>query len=148
MRKLVTAALAVPVLALIYLPMLARRSVAARLTLGASVGIVVLVAALGLSRPVSTLATPPSAPITALPDDAFRSIGAATDLHAPVQIWFSEAMDTRSVAASLTVLPATAVTLAWDASGRILTVRPASHWTAGMYHTITIAPGTLAAAGR
>ncbi|MEO5941257.1 MAG: Ig-like domain-containing protein, partial [Candidatus Limnocylindrales bacterium] len=82
------------------------------------------------------------------PDDAFRSIDAATALHAPVEIRFSEAMDARSVAASLTVRPATVVTLAWDSSGRILTVRPASHWTAGMYHTITIAPGTLAAGGR
>jgi uncharacterized protein YkwD len=148
LRKIVTAALAVPVLAVVYLPLLARRSIAARAALVASVGIVVLVAALGLSRPVATSATQPGPPITALPDEAFRSIDVATDLDAAVDIRFSEAMDQRSVAASLAIQPATAVQLSWNAAGTILTVRPASHWAAGMYHTITVAPGTLAAGGR
>ena len=57
MRKLVAALLAVPVLAVLYVPLLVRRSVVARAALVASVGIVVLVAALGLSRPVATSAT-------------------------------------------------------------------------------------------
>ncbi len=148
MRKYAAAALAVPVLAVLYLPLLARRSIAARAALVASVGIVVLVAALGLSRPVATNAAPPAAPITALADDAFRSIGVATDLDAAVDIRFSEAMDPRSVAASLSVQPSTAVRLVWNAAGTVLTVRPASHWAAGTYHTVTIAPGTLAAGGR
>ena len=148
MRKIAAAALAVPVLAIIYLPVLARRSIAARVGLVASVGIVVLVAALGLSRPAATTATQPAPPITALADDAFRSIGAATDLHAAVEVTFSEAMDPRSVAASMTVTPATEVSVSWDATRTILTVRPTTHWAAGMYHTITIAAGTLAAGGR
>ncbi|HLO35365.1 MAG TPA: Ig-like domain-containing protein, partial [Candidatus Deferrimicrobium sp.] len=148
MRKLAAAALAVPVLAVLYIPVLARRSIAARVGLMASVGVIVVVAALGLSRPVATTATQPAPPITALADQAFRSIGAATDLHAAVEVTFSEAMDPRSVAASMTVTPATAVSTSWDASRTILTVRPTSHWAAGTYHTITIAAGTLAAGGR
>jgi uncharacterized protein YkwD len=148
LRKIAAAALAVPVLAILYLPVLARRSVAARVGLVASVGVIVLVAALGLSRPIGTTATQPAPTITALPESAFRSIGAATDLQAAVDITFSEAMDPRSVAASLTVTPATGIRLSWDATGTILTVRPASHWAAGTYHTITVAPGTLAAGGR
>jgi uncharacterized protein YkwD len=148
LRKIAAAALAVPVLAILYLPILARRSVAARIGLVASVGVVVVVAAFGLSRPVATTATQPAPPITALPDSAFRSIGAATELHAAVQITFSEAMDPKSVAASLNVSPAVAVQLSWDASKTVLTVRPATHWTPGAYHTISIPPGTLAAAGR
>ena len=148
MRKIAAAALAVPVLAILYLPVLARRSVAARVGLVASVGVIVLVAALGLSRPIGTTATQPAPTITALPESAFRSIGAATDLQAAVDITFSEAMDARSVAASLTVAPATGIRLSWDSTGTILTVRPASHWAAGTYHTITVAPGTLAAGGR
>jgi uncharacterized protein YkwD len=148
LRKFAAAALAVPVLAIIYLPFLARRSVAARLGLVASVGIVVIVAAFGLSRPVATTATQPAAPITALPDDAFRSIGAATELRAAVDITFSEAMDPTSVAASLTVTPATPIRLSWDATRTVLTVRPATYWAPGIYHTISIAPGTLAAGGR
>jgi uncharacterized protein YkwD len=148
LRKIAAAALAVPVLALLYVPVFARRSVAARLGLAASVGIVVLVAALGLSRPVATNANQPAPPITALPASAFRAIGTATDLHAPVAITFSEAMDPRSVAASITVTPATDIQLGWDATRTILTVRPTTIWAAGTYHTITIAPGTLAAGGR
>jgi uncharacterized protein YkwD len=148
LRKIAAAALAVPVLAILYLPVLGRRSVAARLGLAASVGIVVLVAALGLSRPVATNANQPAPPITALPASAFRAIGAVTDLHAPVAITFSEAMDPRSVAASITVTPATDIQLGWDATRTILTVRPTTIWTAGTYHTITVAPGTLAAGGR
>jgi uncharacterized protein YkwD len=148
LRKIAAAALAVPVLAVLYLPLLARRSVAARVGLLASVGVVVVVAALGLSRPAATTATQPAPPITALPDSAFRSIGAATELHAAVQITFSEAMDPRSVAATLTVTPWTATELSWDATRTILTVRPATHWAPGTYHTISIAAGTLAAGGR
>jgi uncharacterized protein YkwD len=148
LRKIAAAALAVPVLAVVYVSLLARRSVAARVGLAASVGIVVLIAALGLSRPVATNANQPAPPITALPASAFRAIGAATDLHAPVAITFSEAMDPRSVAASISVTPATDIQLAWDATRTILTVRPTGIWAAGTYHTITIAPGTLAAGGR
>ena len=148
MRKVAAAALAVPVLALLYLPLLARRSVAARVGLVASVGVIVLAAAFGLSRPVPTTATAPSQPITALADDAFRSIGAATDLQAPVDITFSEAMDPTSVARSLSINPANTVELGWNPAGTILTIRPTSHWAAGTYHSLSVAPGALAANGR
>jgi uncharacterized protein YkwD len=148
LRKVASAALAVPVLALFYLPLLARRSVAARIALLASVGVIVFVAAFGLSRPIPTTATAPSAPITALADDAFRSIGAATDLSAAVDITFSEAMDRVSVARSLTVRPATTIALAWNPAGTILTIKPTGHWAAGAYHTLSVAAGALAASGR
>ncbi|MBA2381115.1 MAG: Ig-like domain-containing protein [Chloroflexi bacterium] len=148
MRKVAAAALAVPVLAILYLPLLARRPVAARVALLSSVAIVLVVAAFGLSRPVATTATQASAPITALADDAFRSIGAATNLHAGVDITFSEAMDPRSVAASLTVTPAIAVLTTWNAAHTTLTLTPAGHWAAATYHTVTVAPGAMAATGR
>jgi uncharacterized protein YkwD len=148
LRKVAAAALAVPVLAILYLPVLARRSVAARVGLVASVGIVVLVAALGLARPTPTQAVPPAPPIQALADDAFQSIAAATGLHTPVEIRFSEAMDPRSVAASLNLTPRTAVRTAWNADRTVLTVTPTDHWAAGTYQTITVEPGALAAGGR
>ncbi|HET7031209.1 MAG TPA: Ig-like domain-containing protein [Candidatus Limnocylindrales bacterium] len=148
MRKVAAAALAVPVLAILYLPLLARRSVAARVSLVASVGIVVLVAALGLSRPTPTQAIPPSPPIEALASEAFQTIGTATDLHAAVQIRFSEAMDPRSVGAALSIVPPAAVTTTWNAARTVLTVQPSTHWAAGTYQTITVEPGALAAGGR
>ncbi|HET7473375.1 MAG TPA: Ig-like domain-containing protein [Candidatus Limnocylindrales bacterium] len=148
MRKVAAAALAVPVLAIIYLPVLARRPIAARLALAGSVGIVVLVAAVGLSRPTPTQAVPPAPPIQALADDAFQSIGAATDLHAAVDIRFSEAMDPRSVASALTITPQTTVRTSWNATHTVLTVTPVGAWSAGTYHTLTVQPGALAAGGR
>ncbi|HUQ78809.1 MAG TPA: Ig-like domain-containing protein [Patescibacteria group bacterium] len=148
MRKVASAALAIPVLALVYLPLLARRRVAARIGLLASVGVIVLGAAFGLSRPVPTTASRPSVPITAVADEAFRSIAAATDLRAAVDITFSEAMDPFSVAHALSVAPANTVELAWNVERTILTIRPTSHWAAGVSHTLSVAPGALSAAGR
>jgi uncharacterized protein YkwD/methionine-rich copper-binding protein CopC len=148
LRKVAAAVLAVPVLAILYLPLLARRSVAARLALLGSVAIVLVVAALGLSRPVATTATAPTRPVTALTDDAFRSIDAATDLRAGVEITFSEAMDPASVSAAVHVDPPTAVHTSWNAARTVLTITPADHWAAGAYHTITVDPGALAAGGR
>lgn len=148
MRKVAAAALAVPVIVILYLPLLARRSVAARVALLASVGVVVIAAAFGLSRPVPATASAPSAPIAAVADEAFRSIGAATGLRAPVAITFSEAMDPTSVAAALQVDPPTTVAVSWNEPGTVLTVRPVSHWAAGTYHTLSVAPGALAASGR
>lgn len=148
MRKVAAAALAVPVIAFLYLPLLARRSVAARVALLASVGVVVVAAALGLSRPVPATATAQSAPIAAVADEAFRSIGAATELRAPVDITFSEPMDPTSVAAALEIDPVTTVALSWNDARTVLTVRPTSHWSAGAYHSLAVAPGALAASGR
>lgn len=148
MRKVAAAALAVPVLAFLYLPVLARRPIAARLVLVGTVGIVVFVAALGLARPIETTATPPAPPITALPDAAFRSITSGLGLHAAVPIRFSEAMDRTSVAASLTVEPATAVRLEWSSDDRTVTVRPTTRWTPGTYQVVTVEAGALAASGR
>jgi len=148
LRKVAAAALAVPVLAVIYLPVLARRPIAARLALLATVGTIVFVTAFGLARPLPAAANPPAPPISALTDDAFRSISTGTDLRAGVPIHFSEPMDAASVAAALTLEPPTAVELDWNADRTTLTVRPASHWSAGAYQVVTVEPGALAATGR
>jgi uncharacterized protein YkwD len=148
LRNVAAAVLAVPVLAVIYLPVLARRSIAVRIALLLGIGLIVALGALGLSRPALITATAPAAPITALADDAFRSIGAATDLRAPVRITFSQPMDPTSVAATLVVSPTTPVTLAWDAAATTLTISPQSHWQAATYHTISLDPGALGASGR
>jgi uncharacterized protein YkwD len=148
LRNVAAAVLAVPVLAVIYLPVLARRSIAVRIALVLGIGLIVALGALGLARPAPIAATAPAAPITALADDAFRSIGAATDLKAPVHITFSQKMDPTSVAGTLVVSPATQVNLAWDAAGTTLTITPRSHWQAATYHTISLDPGALGASGR
>jgi uncharacterized protein YkwD len=149
LRKLAAALLAVPVLAIIYAPVLLRRSIAARIGIAIGVGILIGLGALGLVSPSRTAATPPLAPIVALNAAAFRgTIAADTELDAPITIAFSAPMDPKSVEASLVVEPATAVDLAWDAGGTRLTVSPRNGWSAGTYHTITVRPGALGSSGR
>jgi uncharacterized protein YkwD len=149
LRKLAAALLAVPVLALCYVPVLLRRSVAARIGIALGVGSLIAIGAFGLITPSSTVATPPLAPIVPLTNAAFNStIAAGTELNAPVSISFSAPMDRTSVEASLAVDPAAAVDLAWDAGGTRLTITPKSGWSPATYHTITIRPGALGTSGR
>jgi hypothetical protein len=149
LRKLAAALLAVPVLALIYLPVLARRSIATRIAMALGVGSLVAVGAFGLVTPRSTVATPPLPPIVPLTNTAFTStVAAGTGLDAPVSITFSAPMDQTSVAASLSVEPAVSVELSWDATGTRLTITPTRSWAPATYHTITVRPGAMGASGR
>ena len=148
LRKLAIAVLAVPVLAILYLPLLARRSVAARIGLLAGVGVIVIAAGVSLFRPVPITATAPAPTISALAADAFQSIAAATDLRAGVTVRFSEPMDRTSVGASLVVTPGNTYRVDWNAASTTATIVPTSHWAAGAYHTVTVEPGALAAGGR
>jgi uncharacterized protein YkwD len=149
LRKLAAALLAVPVVAVLYLPIVLRRSVAARIGLAIGVGGLVGLGALGLINPSRTTATKPLPPIVPLTQADFTStIAADQELDASVALAFSGPMDQRSVAASLDVTPPTNVRLAWDATGTRVTVSPADHWQAGSYYTVTVQPGALGASGR
>ncbi len=142
MRKLAASVLAVPVIALLYLPVLARRSIATRLAMALGVGSLIGLAAIGALAP-RTVATPPR-PIEPVPSAQF-TIDLRTN-HAPdgpVTIAFTTPMDEQSVAAALTVDPAAAVTLTWDSADRTLTVHPVTTWASGTYYTITVGTGAL-----
>jgi len=148
LRKVAATILAVPVLALLYLPVVLRRSVMARVVLGIGVGSVVAVAALGVVRPVETTATPPTRDVP-LARAAFRTnLRVGQEPNAAIDIAFSTPMDPLSVAAALRVVPATAVDLAWNTDRTVLTVTPDPTWRLATYHTITIEAGALAASGR
>lgn len=148
MRKLAAAALALPVVALLFIPMLVRRSIAARIVLAIGLAGLVGVGAIGISGPLRTAATPPSKPVP-LTSAAFR-----TDLRVgqspatAIEIAFSTAMETASVEAALRVDPPSSVDLAWSADRTVLTVEPRFGWRTATYHTITVAPGALATSGR
>ena len=149
MRKLAAALLAVPVIAVLYVPVLVRRSVAARIGLVVGVGGLVAVGALGLISPTRITATRPLPPIVPLTPSAFTSaIAADQELDASVDLAFSGPMNQRSVAASIDISPRTAVQLAWDATGSRLTVTPAGRWLPGTYYTVTVPAGTLGDSGR
>lgn len=148
MRKVAAAALAVPVIALLYVSVLVRRSILVRVGLALAVGTVLGIAVIGLGRPVGTTATPPSQ-LVPLTDASFTSdLRVRQDLHAPISITFSMPMDRASVAAHITVAPVIPITLGWGASDTVLTVRPLGAWEVGTLHTITIEAGALAATGR
>ncbi len=148
MRKLAAAALAVPVIALIYLPVLLRRSVAARVGLTLGVGAILGLAVIGIAAPGRTVATQVSTivPLTSARFQTSLEIG--HQLDGPVSVDFSAPMDRESVAASLSVEPAAAVRLAWNAAGTSLTVSPTANWSASTYYTVTVSPAARDAAGQ
>lgn len=149
MRRLAAAALAVPVVLLLYVPLLLRRSIAARVGIAIAVGALLGVGAIGILRPAATVATPPLPPIEALPVDAFTTaVTSATDLAMPVTITFSEPMDRESVAALLEVQPLTATTVRWSDDSTVMTVDPTTRWASGTYHTVSVPAGALSASGR
>jgi len=148
LRKLAAAILAVPVVIVLYIPVVLRRSVAARLILGIGVGGLLALGAIGISSPAETAARPPVAdvPLTRAAFTTDLRVGQAPD--AAVQIAFSTPMQARSVEAALRVDPATAVELSWNADATVLSVVPRGTWRTATYHTITVEPGALAATGR
>ena len=148
MRKLAAALLAVPVVAVLYVPVLLRRSIVARVALALGVGGLLALGAIGITRPAETIARPPSvdAPLTSA---EFRTTLAVNQpVAAGVQIQFSTPMDEASVASAIRVDPWSRVELAWNADRTVLTIRPAKAWRTGTYHTVTVAPGALAESGR
>jgi uncharacterized protein YkwD len=149
LRKLAAAILAAPVIAVIYVPVLLRRSIAPRLGLAVGVGGLIGLNALGAFAPAQTLATPRQDPIVPLESAAFTSsIAANTSVRAPITLAFSAPMDPTSVAGSLQVQPNVAVNLSWDASATHLTITPKTSWAPATYHTISVLPGALGASGR
>ena len=127
-----------------------RSSARARAGLAFGLAMVLGVGYIGSSAgtTLTATATVPQ-PILPLTQAAFTT-AFSTDraLTEPATIRFSAPMDPASVAASLTVDPATPVTLAWDASGTVLTVAPRDHWAAGTFQTITVQSGALARSGQ
>jgi uncharacterized protein YkwD len=149
LRKLAAAILAVPVIAVVYVPVILRRSIAARIGLTIGVGGLLGLGALAAIAPAETIATPRQDPIVPLDSSAFTSsIAANTSLHAPITLAFSAPMDPTSVAGSLTVEPDVPVKLSWDAAATHLTITPTDRWATATYHTISVRPGALGASGR
>ncbi len=138
MRTLAAALLAVPVMVLVYLSAVLRRSVAARLGLALGVGALLVVAMIGAVVPSVSTARPPS---TLAPVAAVRF---GTDLrvnqppYGPITLEFATPMDPASVVAALRIDPPTQVRLAWNAARTRLVVTPSSGWRPATYYTVTV----------
>jgi uncharacterized protein YkwD len=148
LRKYLVALLAIPVLATIYASTALQRSAIARVGVALGLGAFLAVGVMSLVRPATTTASLPTQ-VVPLTQAAFRTtIATDFDVDAPITIGFSTPMAATSVASSIAVEPATPVDLAWDDTFTTLTIRPATHWSAGTYHTVTVQAGALAQTGR
>ena len=149
MRNAAIALLAVPILAAIYVGALLRRSVVSRLALALGLSGLFGIGVIGAGLPAVTTAMPPSAPIVPLTRAAFRTVVATNaSLGEPVAIEFTTPMNRGSVAAAISVDPPTPVDLVWDAAGDTLTISPRAAWTPGVFHSVSVQAGALAATGQ
>jgi uncharacterized protein YkwD len=148
LRKFAAAALALPVLATLYVPILLRRSIALRLVVGLGVVGLLGLGAITLLSPRATAAKAPtvSAPLGAA--SFAQTVDAAHRLHDPIRLGFSSPMNVASVAAALSVDPQTAVTTTWDAAHKTLTIAPRGMWQPGTFYTVKVAAAALDAAGQ
>jgi hypothetical protein len=148
LRQAAIALLAVPIILAAYLGTLLRRSMAARVSVAIGLAFVVGIGAFGGVRPVPTAATP-AVTIAPLTQSEFTTtVETGHPLTEPVTIHFTAPMDPVSVAAAVTVDPATPVNLTWDPTGTALRVSPKQRWLAGTFHTVTVASGALARSGQ
>lgn len=147
MRKLGALALAIPVIVVVYLATVFRRSVAGRIV--AVIAIVGIVGIVGLAGfpPAPGTAVPRSTPRVPVAADFASSIRVGHDLVAPVQVRFSAPMDAASVAGALRIRPDIAVTLTWSADGSLLSVQPMDHWAPDTLYTISVAAGATDVSG-
>jgi uncharacterized protein YkwD len=97
--------------------------------------------------PSGTNATPPSVPVPVASAAVRNDIRVGMTLNAPIHVTFSTAMNARSVARALRVVPAADVALAWDASASVLTVTPVSGWQPTTIYTVSVDAGALAESG-
>ena len=148
MRKLAAAILAVPVIVVLYIPLIARRSVASRAAL--SVGIVAFLAVglINFSGPAGTTATPPSNPVPVTSAAVRTDLRVGQAPNAAISISFSTPMNADSVAGSLRIEPNAVVDTSWDSAKTLLTLTPRGGWRPGTFYTVTVQPGALAESGR
>jgi uncharacterized protein YkwD len=148
LRKLTAAILAVPVIAILYLSLIVKRSATSRIVLVLASGAFLTIGVVGLGGPARTAATPPSTPIPVTSAAVRNDLRVGQAPNAQIAIAFSTPMNQSSVAASLKIEPAAAVDLRWNADNTQLTVVPTAGWRPGGFYTITVQPGALAQTGR
>ncbi len=148
MLKVAAAALAVPIVIVIYVSSVLRGHALLRTGLAIGLGAIMAVGVVFAGQPARVAATPPS-PIVPLTSASFGSVVATgAGLRQTMTITFTAPMDPASVDALTSVTPVTEMHLSWDPSGTALTITPVSGWHAGTYHTVTVAAGALARSGQ
>jgi uncharacterized protein YkwD len=137
LRKIAASVLAVPVLALLYLPVLASKRIAARLALVLGVGGLLGLAGFGI-LPRAIVAVPASTPAAVEAQRFGPAVVASQPLDGTILIEFSKQMDRASVEAALSVDPAAETSLLWLDSDQAVLIGPKSHWAPGTFYTLAI----------
>ena len=148
MRKHAVAAIALPVLVMVYLPVLARRALGGRFAIMLGVTAIAGIVAFGLVVPGATQARPPVLVSSLAPTALDGTIETGHELHTPIRLTFSQPMDGASVTVALHVDPATPLSLSWDGAGRLLTIAPTNAWQASTYYTMSIGAAAHDRSGR
>jgi uncharacterized protein YkwD len=146
LRKLGTALLAVPVLAIVYAALGIRS--AGRFRAAGFVGVAALIA-------VVLMVGGRAAPSAAAPQSLARTVSAELldtiltghGLTAPITLSFDAPMDAASVAAALRIQPEAAISFSWDGGARTLTIAPVTAWSADTLYAITVGAEAHAADG-
>lgn len=148
LRKRAASAMALPSIAHDYARALRSAPLAVRFGVGIVLATVVGAGAIAANGVTSTTATPPTA-IVPLTRAAFTSVvTTGLPLDEPLTVRFNTPMDRESVEAALRVEPASKVDVAWDATGRTLTIRPHEAWRTDTLHSVFVDPGALAESGQ
>ena len=148
LRKLGAAALALPVLAIVYLAAAVRSAGRRRAAvIVAAAGLVALVVVAG-SWPVPSVAVPRSStPPRPVEAGLLDAIVTGHPLTTPFQIGFDSPMDAASVVAALRIAPDAALRFSWSADGKDLTLAPVDSWAPDTLYTITVDVTARAADG-
>ncbi len=149
MRQYLAAAAAIPILAVVYVSVMVRRSRMARVGVALGLAGVLGAGILGANGPTGTVARPPTETVSiAAAPELDTTIEVGRSPTAPVSITFGAPMDVASVREMLAVTPDVPVELSWDATATNLSVTPRGTWSPSTFHTITVPAGTLAISGR
>ena len=137
MRKLGATALAIPVLAAVYLSALRAHGGLQRVLAGLGAALIIAVVAVASLPPAKSTAVPAfePAPVAARFLDAVKTGHGTKD---PIEIEFDAPMDAASVAGALRISPDGPISVSWDAAGRHLTIAPTAHWRPDTLYTVTI----------
>ncbi len=138
MRKIVAVALALPILASMFLSAAMRRSGSARLFLMVgSVGVLVAGLLAGLpAEPVAGTGAPTFAPLA--PQAEALRVESNLALDAPFRVQFTKPMNESSVEAAFSIDPKVDVVFKWDATAQILALAPKPHWAPQTQYQVDI----------
>ena len=146
LRKLGATALAIPVLAAVYLAALRAHGGFQRVLAGLGAALIIAVVAAASLPPAKSTAVPAfePAPVAARFLDAVKTGHGTRD---PIEIEFDAPMDAASVAGALRISPDGPISVSWDAAGRHLTISPTAHWRPDTLYTVTIDGSARSEAG-